>query len=126
MATSKTYLQFIRDQLSGLDGVRLRAMMGEYLLYYRDKLVGGIYDDRVLVKPISEAVAYMPGASYEIPYEGAKEMLLVDDVDNPDYLAGLLQTMYPALPEPKSKKPRKTRQTARTDKPQIKGEKHDC
>jgi len=122
MASSKTYLQFIRDQLSGLDGVRFRAMMGEYLLYYREKLVGGIYDDRLLVKPIPEAVAYMPDASYEIPYDGAKAMLLVDNVDHSDYLAGLLQAMYPALPEPKPKKPRKPRQLKAPAKPQTKGE----
>lgn len=78
-------------------------MMGEFILYYRGKIVGGIYDDRLLVKPVMSAVAYMPTASYELPYEGAKKMLLVDDVGNKEYLAGLLNAMYDELPAPKPK-----------------------
>jgi TfoX/Sxy family transcriptional regulator of competence genes len=79
-------------------------MMGEYILYYKGKIVGGIYDDRLLVKPVKAAVAYMPTASYELPYDGAKEMLLVDEVDNSDFLTGLLNAMYAELPTPKTKK----------------------
>ncbi len=104
MASGKEYLEFILEQLSGLDGVTYRAMMGEYILYYRGKIVGGIYDDRFLVKPVPSAVAMMPGAVREIPYEGAKEMLLVDDVDSREFLAGLLEAMYEELPDPKKKK----------------------
>ncbi len=104
MASSKEYLEFILEQLSGLDGVTYRAMMGEYILYYRGKIVGGIYDDRFLVKPVLSAVAMMPGAVREIPYEGAKEMLLVDDVDSREFLTGLLEAMYEELPDPKKKK----------------------
>jgi TfoX/Sxy family transcriptional regulator of competence genes len=104
MASSKEYLEFILEQLSGLDGVTYRAMMGEYILYYRGKIVGGIYDDRFLVKPVPSAVAMMPGAVREIPYEGAKEMLLVDDVDSREFLTGLLEAMYAQLPDPKRKK----------------------
>ena len=82
MASSKEYLDFIQEQLSGMEEVTYRAMMGEFILYYRGKIVGGIYDDRLLVKPVKSAVSLMPNASYELPYEGAKEMLLVDNVDS--------------------------------------------
>ena len=78
MASSKNYLTFVLEQLSDLDSISYRAMMGEYILYYRDKIVGGIYDDRLLVKPVSSAISLMPTTTYELPYEGAKEMLLVD------------------------------------------------
>ncbi len=106
MASSKEYLDFILDQLSGLDGVTWRAMMGEYIIYYRGKAVGGIYDDRFLVKPVKAAVDMMPDADRELPYEGAKEMLLVDDVENREFLGRLLEAMYEELPAPK-KAPKK-------------------
>lgn len=104
MASSKGYLDFILEQFSELDGVTYRAMMGEYIIYYRGKIVGGIYDDRLLVKPTKSAVAMMPNADMELPYEGAKEMLLVDDVDNKEFLRELLVAMYEELPSPKKKK----------------------
>ena len=104
MASSKDYLEFILDQLSGLDDVSCRAMMGEYNIYYRGKIVGGIYDDRFLVKPVKAAVAMMPNADLELPYEGAKEMLLVDDVENREFLYELLEAMYDELPAPKKRK----------------------
>ncbi len=104
MASSKEYLQFILEQLSGLEEINYRAMMGEYILYYRGKIVGGIYDDRLLVKPVKSAVSYMPGAAYECPYEGAKEMLLVSDVENKEFLTGLFNAMYDELPAPKTRK----------------------
>ena len=91
MASSKDYLQFILEQLSDLEEITYRAMMGEYILYYRGKIVGGIYDDRLLVKPIKSAVSYMPEAAYELPYEGAKEMLFVDNVDDKEFFAGLFR-----------------------------------
>ena len=106
MASSKEYLDFILEQLSELDDISYRAMMGEYIFYYRGKIIGGIYDDRFLVKPTKSAVAMMPNADMELPYEGAKEMLLVDDVDNKDYLTGLFDAMYDELPNPKPKKKR--------------------
>ena len=105
MASSKEYLEFILDQLSGLDGVAWRAMMGEYILYYRGKIVGGIYDDRFLVKPTNSAVSMMPEAMRELPYEGAKAMLLVDQVEDPAFLEALLNAMYDELPAPKKRKP---------------------
>ena len=104
MASSKEYLDFIMDQLSGLDEVSHRAMMGEYIIYYRGKIVGGIYDDRFLVKPTKSAKAKMPEADLEVPYEGAKEMLLVDNVENRDFLRNLLEAMYDELPAAKKKK----------------------
>ena len=104
MASSQNYLNFILEQLSELNSISYRAMMGEYILYYRGKIVGGIYDDRLLVKPIKSAVSYMQNPSYELPYDGAKEMVLVDDVDNKEYLSGLFIAMYDELPEPKAKK----------------------
>lgn len=78
--------------------------MKEYILYYRGKIVGGIYDDRLLVKPVETAIRYMPKVRYELPYDGAKEMLLVDEVDNREFLEGLFQVMYDELPNPKKKK----------------------
>ena len=104
MSSSKDYLEYILDQLSGLDAVSYRAMMGEYIIYYRGKIVGGIYDDRFLVKPVKSAAAMMPDAELELPYEGAKEMLLVDDVENREFLCELLEAMYDDLPAPKKRK----------------------
>ena len=104
MASSKTYLDLILEQLSELQDIRYRAMMGEFIIYYRDKIVGGIYDDRLLVKAVPSAIAYMPNASYELPYQGAKEMLLVDEVDNKAFITGLFNVMYDELPERKIKK----------------------
>ena len=104
MASSKEYLDFILEQLSALDEVSYRAMMGEYIIYFRGKIIGGIYDDRFLVKPVKSAISYMPNAEYELPYEGAKKMLMVDDVDDRAYLEGLFTAMYNELPEPKPKK----------------------
>jgi TfoX/Sxy family transcriptional regulator of competence genes len=104
MASSKDYLEYILDQLSGLDEISYRAMMGEYIIYYRGKVIGGIYDDRFLVKPVKAAVAMMPEADMELPYEGAKEMLLVDNVDNREFLRELLEAMYLELPVPRKKK----------------------
>lgn len=108
MASSKEYLDFILEQLSALDEISYKAMMGEYIIYYRGKIVGGIYDDRFLVKPVRSAIEYMPNAEYELPYEGAKKMLSVDDVDNRAFLEGLLNAMYEELPEPKKKKQKKS------------------
>ena len=93
MASKKEYLDFILEQLSDLDEIGYRSMMGEYILYYRGKVVGGIYDNRFLVKPVKSAVALMPNAEMELPYEGAKEMLLAD-VDNREFLQELLEAMY--------------------------------
>ena len=104
MASSKEYLEFIMEQLAGMEDVSWRAMMGEYIIYYRGKIVGGIYDDRFLVNPVEAAVAMMPEAEMELPYEGAKEMLLVDDVDDREFLCELLEAMYDELPAPKKKK----------------------
>ena len=94
MASSKEYLNFILEQLSVLEDITHRAMMGEYVLYYRGKVFGGIYDDRFLVKPTKSAKAMMPDADMELPYEGAKEMILVDDVDNREFLRKLVEAMY--------------------------------
>ena len=105
MASSKEYLEFIMEQLSGLDEISCRAMMGEYIIYYRGKIVGGIYDDRFLVKPVKAARELMPEADLELPYDGAKEMLLVDNVDDKAFLKELLEGMYDELPAPKKKKP---------------------
>ena len=104
MSSSKDYLEYILDKLSGLDDISYRAMMGEYIIYYCGKVVGGIYDDRFLVKPVKVAVTMMPDAELELPYEGAKEMLLVDDVENREFLRELLEAMYEELPAPMKRK----------------------
>ena len=104
MASSKAYLDFVLEQLSGLREITYRAMMGEYILYYRSKIVGGIYDDRLLVKPVKSAASLMPTATYELPYEGANELLPADNVDSKAFLAELFNAMYDELPAPKDKK----------------------
>ena len=104
MASSKSYLDFILEQLSELEDITYRAMMGEFIIYYRGKIVGGIYDDRFHVKLTQSAVSMMPNADRELPYEGAKEMLLVDNVENKEFLRELLEAVYDELPAPKKKK----------------------
>ena len=104
MASGREYLDYLLEQLSALDDISYRPMMGEYILYYRGKVFGGIYDNRFLVKPTPSAAALMPHAERELPYEGAKEMLLVEDVENPAFLRELVEAMYPELPKPKKKK----------------------
>ena len=104
MASGKEYLAFILEQLSDLEEITYRAMMGECILYYRGKVVGGIYDDRLLVKPVQAAAALMAEPVYERPYDGAKEMLLVENVDDRAFLTGLFRAMYDELPAPKKKK----------------------
>ena len=104
MASSKEYLEYILEQLSELEEISHRAMMGEYIIYYRGKIIGGIYDDRFLVKPVKSALTMMPDAAMELPYEGAKEMILVDDVENREFLKELIEAMYDELPAPKKRK----------------------
>lgn len=102
MATSKRYFEYVREQLSVLPEINHRAMMGEYVLYYRGKVIGGIYDDRLLLKPTKAAEKMLPDAERDIPYDGAKEMLLVD-VDDREQLTELIKAMYPELPAPKKR-----------------------
>ena len=104
MASTKNYLDFILGQLADIDEISYRAMMGEYIIYYRGKIIGGIYDDRFLVKPVKSAISLMPDATFEIPYDGAKEMILVDNIDNKEFLTKLFNVMYDELPAPKKKK----------------------
>ena len=103
MASSKDYLDFIMEQLEEAGDVTYRAMMGEYIIYYRGKVIGGIYDDRFLVKSTMSAQAMMPTASKELPYEGAKEMLAVDNVEDKEFLRALFEAMYGELPPSKHK-----------------------
>ena len=104
MASSKEYLDFILDQLTGLEGISYRAMMGEYILYYKNKVIGGIYDNRFLLKITESSERFMQNAKIEIPYEGAKGMLLFDDFENKEFLVELFEKMYEELPMPKIKK----------------------
>jgi len=108
MSSSKDYLQFILEQLSDLDEIRYRQMMGEYIIYYRGKIAAYICDDRLLVKSVDSATRLIPNAVYELPYEGAKDMILVEDVDSKDFLTELFNAMYDELPMPKikNKKPK--------------------
>ena len=107
MATSKEYLSYILEQLGEIGNISHRAMMGEYVLYYKDKVIGGIYDNPFLVKPVKSAVALLPDAPMETPYEGAKDMLMIEDVENHALMAELMEAMYDELPAPKPKKKRK-------------------
>ena len=104
MASSREYLDFVLEQLSELDDISYRAMMGEYIVYYRGKIIGGIYDNRFLVKPTQSALAMMPEASMEIPYEGAKQMIQVDNVENRLFLREMIEAMFDELSEPKKKR----------------------
>ena len=103
MASNKEYLAFILDQLSGLEDVSYRAMMGEYIIYCGGKVIGGIYDDRLLIKPTKSALAMVPDAVMELPYDGAKEMLLVEDVDDSEFLQKLVRSVAEDLPAPKKR-----------------------
>ena len=104
MASSKAYLEFVLEQLSDTDGITYRSMMGEFIIYCRGKVIGGIYDDRFLVKPAEAAKRLMPDAIYEIPYEGGNKMLLVEDIDNKEFLKEMIEAIADELPEPKKKK----------------------
>lgn len=104
MATTKEYLDFILGQLSGLDEITHRSMMGEYIIYYRGKIVGDICDNRLLVKPVQAAKDLIPDAHYEPPYEGAKDMILIENVDDADFLTRLFEAMYDELPAPRKAK----------------------
>ncbi len=103
MPSSREYLGFVLDQLSETDGVTWKQMMGEYLLYVHGKLIGGVYDDRLLVKPVKGALKLMPDAPYELPYEGAKPMLLVEEMENKEFLSALCRVLYEELPAAKKK-----------------------
>ena len=103
MASSKEFLRFILEQLSGLDDISYRPMMGEYIIYYRGKIVGGIYDDRLLVKKTKSALKLMPTAVCGVPYDGAKEMLLIEEIDDKEFLTKLFEAIYDELPLPKRK-----------------------
>ena len=103
MASTKEYLDFVLDQLSQLEDISYKAMMGEFIIYYRGKIVGGIYDNRFLVKNVKTARDKMPDAVLELPYKGSKQMLLVDDIENREFLRELFDAMYDELPEPKKR-----------------------
>lgn len=103
MPSSKEYLDFVLEQLSCLDGITYRAMMGEYIIYFREKIIDGIYDNRFLVKPTNSAKELMPNAPLELPYEGTKPMLMVEDIENKEVMESLLNAMFDELPAPKKK-----------------------
>ena len=103
MASSKEYLEYVLEQLSELDDITYRAMMAEYIISYRAKIVGGIYDDRFLIKPVEAAREMMPDADMELPYDGAKEMILVDNLEDRDFLNELIESMYDELPAPRKR-----------------------
>lgn len=104
MASSKEYLDFITEQLSEVDGISYRQMMGEYIIYMNGKIAAYVCDDRLLVKPVPSAMRLMPGASYELPYDGAKEMILVENIDDKEFFKELFDAMFDELPEPKKRK----------------------
>ncbi len=103
MATSKEFINFILEQLSDLDEITARMMMGEYIIYYRGKIAAYVCDNRFLVKPVPSALKLLQNAKFEPPYKGAKDMLLVEDVDDREFLTKLFKAMYDELPERKKK-----------------------
>ena len=98
MSSSKDFLEFVLEQLSGLSDITYRAMMGEFIIYYRGKIIGGIYDNRLLVKPTPSAIKFMPNAKMEIPYPGGKAMLMIPDIENPELLETVFNAIYDELP----------------------------
>lgn len=106
MATCKDYMNYVIEQLSDLEEITYRMMMGEYIIYYRGRIAAYVCDNRLLVKPVSSAKKLMPNARYELPYEGAKPMLLVDNIDNKDFLTLLFESIYDELDIPKKRKKR--------------------
>ncbi len=107
MATSKEFISYFIGQLNRPEDIAVKPMMGEYLLYYRGKLVGDICDNRVLLKPVEAAKRLLPNAEMQPPYTGAKPMLVLEDIDDGDFILSLFEAMYPELPEPKAKKVKK-------------------
>ena len=101
MSSTREYMDFVMDQLSDLDDVSFRAMMGEYVIYYRGKVVAGVYDDRLLVKPTNTAQKIIPNAPMEIPYPGGKPMIMIEDVENRELLQNLFDAVYTEIPAPK-------------------------
>ena len=108
MASDKTYLEFVLEQLAGLDSITYRPMMGEFILYYQGKVIGGIYDDRFLIKRTPAAERLMPDAQSDIPYEGAKPMLTVTELENPAFLCELIPAVAEELPPPKPRRAKKS------------------
>lgn len=106
MASSFEYLEYIIDQLSDLEDINYRYMMGEYIIYYRGRVAGGIYDDRFLIKPVKSALDFIGNAEFETPYPGGRDMIIVDNVDNKEYLKDLFNAMFDELKEPMKKKAR--------------------
>lgn len=105
MASSQEFLDFILKQLQGLgQEISFRKMMGEYLLYYRGRLFGGIYDNRLLLKSVQPALNFFENPIFESPYPGAKSMLRIEEVEDAAFLCNLIEAVYPALPAPKKKK----------------------
>lgn len=102
MPSSKEYLDYVLDQLSLVDGITFRTMMGEYIIYCRGKIVGGIYDDRLLVKPVKSALEKLPDAPLEIPYDGAKKMILIEEIDDREFMPELIESIFEELPLPKN------------------------
>ncbi len=104
MATSKEYLTFVLEQLSEIDNITYRQMMGEYIIYQNEKIAAYLCDNRLLVKTVPSAEVMLPGASHEPPYDGAKDMILVDRLEDKQFLTKLFNAMYNELPSPKKKK----------------------
>ncbi len=106
MSTSKQFIEYFLDRMTDIGDITLKSMMGEYLIYYRGKLVGDICNNRVLIKPVSSAQNLMPSADMQPPYQGAKAMLVLDNFEDTDFVKNLFEAMYAELPEPKAKKGR--------------------
>lgn len=104
MSTSKEYLNFILDQMSLIDGVTYKQMMGEYIIYIGGKIAAYLCDNRLLVKPVLNAIKMLPNAKYEPHYEGAKDMILVENVDDKEFLKQLFEAVYTQLSEQKSRR----------------------
>lgn len=103
MSTSKSYMEFIMGQLGRLEDIRSRQMMGEYIIYYKDRIFAYVCDDTFFVKPVPSAFEMLPDAPLRPPYRGAKDMIVVENVDDARFLCRLAEKVFPELTVPKKK-----------------------
>ena len=103
MSSTKEYLDFVLEQLSDLPDIDYRAMMGEFIIYYHGRVIGGIYDNRFLIKPTKSAKEILPNAPMETPYPKGSPMIMIPDIENRELLVQLFNAMYLELPDRKKR-----------------------
>lgn len=107
MPSTKEFLNYVLDQLNDLEDITYRYMMSEYIIYYKGKIAGGIFDNRLMIKPVKSAIDFIENPIYDIPFDGAKEWILIEDIEDKEFLTELFITIYKDLSFPKKKFKRK-------------------